>query len=76
MIQQRSRRRVGAWTVQKQDGVLCTLYTLDTLTKLFHDTGQLELVQEPKYCTIRAINRRNQTEMLRVFIQALVRRTR
>jgi len=73
MIQERCKKRVGEWTVIKLDGVLCTFYTVDRLSKLFQDAG-LALDEPPRYCMVRNVNRKQQSEMLRVFIRAVGRR--
>jgi len=70
MIQDRTKLRIGEWTVQKEDGVFCTFYTLETLTHLFTQAG-LTLLEPPRYCTVKNVNRKQNSEIRRVFIRAV-----
>ena len=73
LIQVRTKKRVGEWTVEKEDGVLCTFYTIESLTSLVEHAG-MELVEPPRYCTVKNTNRKEGKVMLRVFIRCVARR--
>jgi methyltransferase-like protein 6 len=70
MIQERCTNRISDWTVLKDDGVLCTFYTIEKIEEMFSLAG-LQLVGKPRYCTVKNINRKQNSEMKRVFIRAV-----
>ena len=70
LVQVRCKKKIGAWTIQKEDGVLCTFFTIPYLTSLFEQAG-LAFIDPPRYCTIMNINRKSKQQMKRVFIHCV-----
>ena len=74
LTMRRSRnQRLGAATFVREDGTLAHYFTVEDLERLAAAAG-LEVLEKPRYCTVKLHNRRKGTAMHRCFVHCVLRR--
>jgi len=77
MAQTRCRIRLGARRYIKQDGVQVSFFSLEDILHLMSRMPEFSIIcKELRYCCIRNVNRKTNTQLDRVFVHGVFQRTR